>query len=158
LDLEKIWRQQKLPAELEEAVRIISKYAYDHLVEGAGGGNVTEWAKRDKCWDQFRRADIVLPPNLLTSMLLSAEAAPQTPAPRASAEVAAEFDDVRAVKSQTWFALSHWAKETGNLQPWQRSLAYSLGRLASNGTEPSLKQLQQGKMLFNEAIRLGFRE
>ena len=53
-------------------------------------------------------------------------------------------------------ALAHWAKETDNLQPWQRSLAFSLGRLAGQGREPSRKQAVQGKKILDEAGRLGF--
>jgi len=159
LDLEKIWRMQRLPSELEEAIRIVSKYTYNHLIEGAAGGNVTEWAKRDKCWDDFRRKDISLPPGLLSPMLLSTEPPrrDKSSTPMAEAPLA-EFGEVRAVPAKSWFALAKWAKETGNLQPWQRSLAFSLGRLASNGSEPSIKQLQQGAKLFSEASRLGFRE
>jgi hypothetical protein len=159
VDLEKIWRQQKLPPELEDAIRLISKYAYNHLIEGAAGGNVTEWAKRDKCWDQFRRAEIEIPPRLLSGMLLASDGVQRTEAPRPKADAsAADFAEIRSVNANTWFALSKWAKETGNLQPWQRSLSFSLGRLASGGMEPSLKQLQQGMKVFNEAVRLGFRE
>src|SRR5207249_11012447 len=131
-------------AELEDAIRRVSKYAYNHLIEGAAGGNVTEWAKRDKCWDQFRRAEIQLPPRLLSGMLLTSDAVQRTEASRPRTEAsAADFAEIRAINSRAWFSIAKWAKETGNLQPWQRSLSFSLGRLASNGAEPSLKQLQQ---------------
>ena len=84
LDLEKIWRQQKLSDELEELIRIVSKHAYDHLVEGAAGGNVTEWAKREKCWDQFSRLDIPISPKVLAKFLLSSDPAPKPTTVRAS--------------------------------------------------------------------------
>ena len=60
-----IWRNQALPSELEESIRIVSKAAYDHLVQGAKGGNVTEWAKREACWDEFKKLSIQKIPNLL---------------------------------------------------------------------------------------------
>jgi hypothetical protein len=60
------------------------------------------------------------------------------------------------VQSETWFALANWAKETSNLQPWQRSLAFSLGRLARQEREPSRKQAVQGKRILEESDRLGF--
>jgi len=43
-----------------------------------------------------------------------------------SEEEAELVDYAAAVPAGTWFAVSNWAKETGNLQSWQRSLAYSL--------------------------------
>jgi hypothetical protein len=68
----------------------------------------------------------------------------------------AAIDEVAAVQPSVWLALAHWAKETNNLQPWQRSLAFSLGRLIGQGREPSRKQAAQGKRILEEAGRLGF--
>ncbi len=62
------------------------------------------------------------------------------------------------VKADVWFGLSAWAKETSNLAPWQRSLAYSLGRLASSGRKPSFKQAKQGLVALDKAKELGFKE
>ena len=158
LDLAGIWRAQKLPPVLEEAVRIVSKAAYDHLVQGAQGGNVTEWAKREQCWTSFRQKDIPVPPipvaDSQPEFARSATPAPEAPLPTA---VSAELRKLLDVKSESWFALAHWAKETGNLAPWQRGLAFSLGRLASKGIIPSAKQALQGLKILEEATRLGFR-
>jgi len=55
------------------------------------------------------------------------------------------------------FHLARWAKETSNLQPWQRSLAFSLGRLAANSKSPSYKQANQGMKILQEAEQLGFK-
>ena len=60
------------------------------------------------------------------------------------------------VEAEVWFGLSNWAKETGNLAGWERSLAYSLGRLSSAGRLPSMKQAKQGLRILVEARRLGF--
>ena len=60
------------------------------------------------------------------------------------------------VPAETWFRLSKWAKETGTLERWQRSLAYDLGRLAGQGRDPSPKQAKQGTRILHEARKLGF--
>jgi hypothetical protein len=54
-----------------------------------------------------------------------------------------------------WYSISAWAKQTSTLVPWQRGLAYSLGRLG-NAKAPSIKQAVQGRKLLLEATRLGF--
>jgi len=41
--------------------------------------------------------------------------------------------------------------------PWQRSLAVSLGKLANNNKQPSIKQAKQGLIILKESARLGFR-
>jgi len=66
------------------------------------------------------------------------------------------LSEIEGIAGETWFALSKWTKETGNLQGWQRRLAYSLGKLVSEGGTPSPKQAVQGRILFTEAARLGF--
>jgi hypothetical protein len=53
--------------------------------------------------------------------------------------------------------LSHWAKQTGNLAAWQRSIAFSLGRLVTQNKDPSLKQAVQGVKILEEVERLGFK-
>lgn len=159
IDLDRIWRTQALPPELEEVIRIVSKAAYDHLVKGAQGGNVTEWAKKEKCWEKFRTTDISISSSLLRPVMgrQSASRLSGTPAAGNGHDQAEAYARIRLVPADEWFAISGWAKETGNLQPWQRSLAYSLGRLAAQNKEPSTKQVHQGQKILDEVRRLGFR-
>ena len=74
-----------------------------------------------------------------------------------SDEEVKEIQAAMQVKSAVWFAVSHWAKETGNLLPWQRSLAFSLGKIAARQVEPSPKQAKRGLEILEEAESLGFR-
>ncbi|BBZ20888.1 hypothetical protein MGAD_52230 [Mycolicibacterium gadium] len=64
---------------------------------------------------------------------------------------------VEDTPAETWFALSKWAKQTDNLQSWERSLAFSLGRNASQGKPPSRKQANHGVRILDQAEDLGFR-
>jgi hypothetical protein len=160
LDLSQIWRNQSLSPELEESIRIVSKAAYDHLVQGARGGNVTEWAKREACWDEFKKITIANIPQAVTESQFpeNPQGGPVSRHDQTSvAALPAELRELLDIDGDSWFALSHWAKETNNLSAWQRSLSYSLGRLAVRGSVPSLKQLQQGLKIIQEAKRLGFR-
>jgi hypothetical protein len=159
MDLGSIWRNQSLPPEVEEALRIISKAAYEHLVAGAQGGNVTEWAKREHCWSEFRQKDITVPQVPVADIEIGPNVYATQGVARVTSrvELPVQLQEVSVVTGAQWFAISHWAKATDNLAPWQRSLAYSLGRLAVRGTIPSMKQLQQGRKILDEARRLGFR-
>lgn len=158
IDLERIWKLQALPQELEEAIRIVSKAAYDHLVEGAQGGNVTEWAKKEKCWETFRTREIGISGNLLRQVVAQRETAGAGTARVREGSASTEgYVKVRGVRGDDWFAIAGWAKETNNLEPWQRGLAYSLGRLTERNRTPSTKQVQQGLKILAEAERLGFK-
>lgn len=45
-----IWRQQKLPPDLIEAIRRLSLQVRRILLAAPGSGNVTEWSKKEECW------------------------------------------------------------------------------------------------------------
>lgn len=158
IDLDRIWRIQTLPCELEEAIGIISKAAYDHLVGGAQGGNVTEWAKKERCWENFRTCEIGIPASLLRPVAVHGETGNCSATTAGNDSTGPEiYAKIRAVPADDWFAIAAWAKETNNLEPWQRGLAYRLGMLAAQKKAPSTKQVQQGLKILAEARRLGFR-
>ena len=60
------------------------------------------------------------------------------------------------VPAETWLRLSGWAKQTDNLEPWQRAIAYSVGRQLQRGRVMSSKQAAQLRIVLTEAERLGF--
>ena len=60
------------------------------------------------------------------------------------------------ISPEKWFGIAKWAKETDNLYAWQRSLAFSIGKLLVRGREPSRKQAIQGMKILEEAGRFGF--
>jgi len=64
--------------------------------------------------------------------------------------------DIVSVAADKWFEIARWAKETDNLQAWQRSLAFSIGKLRAKGMKPSRKQAIQGMKILKEARGLGF--
>ena len=158
VDLDRIWRMQAVSPELENIVRLASKAAYDHLVNEAQGANVTEWAKKEKCWEKFKSVDAGISESLLRPVVTKS-AVQQTSTLSGSIQEAPPSEAatrIVVVPAEEWFAISAWAKETGNLAAWQRSLAYSLGMLTARGKVPSNKQAVQGEKILNEVRRLGF--
>ena len=71
-------------------------------------------------------------------------------------EELALIDEASAIPAETWFALSRWAKETKNFQPWQRSLLFSVGTLAARGQKPSIKQATHAVKAYQAALQKGF--
>ena len=64
INYQKIWGQQYIPEEMEEFLIYISKITLDHLVNTpSGNSNVTEYAKTEKCWEEFKKVEIELPSN-----------------------------------------------------------------------------------------------
>jgi hypothetical protein len=64
LDLAAIWRAQKLPAQVEEALRGLISPIEEAIKTTANGRNVTEWCKKDECWKTIKAMNLPLPADL----------------------------------------------------------------------------------------------
>ncbi len=161
IDLDRIWRVQDITPALAEAVTEVSRHVYEAITDPPGGRNVTEWCKKSACWERVRGLDVELNGTLWQELVETGMGSANGASDRGIDEDTPEEQEViaraRQVRAETWFEVSNWAKETGNLQSWQRGIAYSLGRLAGQGKSPSRKQATQGLLLLEEAERLGYR-
>jgi len=159
LDLDRIWQSQSLTPALEDMIATMSVHVHGMITAPPGGRNVTEWCKSEGCWSQCRELAVDVSPALRRELI-----AVGRPPERGNQDIdqpdeedLAKIERAKAVPAETWFKLSNWAKQTNSLLPWQRSLAFGLGRLAGRGQDPSRKQAEQGLRLYEEARRLGFK-
>lgn len=160
VDLRALWRSQDLPEPLAQAIIELAPQIHEILLQSAGTRNISEWAKKEDCWKAILSMPWAVPDDLAKSLTTSGQRT-RTTADTSVGEMLS--DDERAavvavtsITADDWFALSQWAKQTGNLQPWQRSLAFSLGRVVKDGRTPSRKQANEGALILEEAKRLGF--
>ena len=73
VDFQAIWRRQEPGPVLQRAIAVVSKGVHGILVDPPEGmRNVTEWAKKEMCWDRVMNVDISWPPQL-SNELVSAE-------------------------------------------------------------------------------------
>jgi hypothetical protein len=162
IDLEKIWQRQDISDLWRVAVGTLAPLIHAELISSAGSRNVLEWAKKKECWDQIRSIDWVAPGGLADGSSISssriAVAASQiaTSLPASKDEVEAR-EIVVNLGAEKWFAIAAWAKETNNLQSWQRGLAYSIGTAIGRSKTLSAKQVIQGKKIADAVERLGFK-
>jgi hypothetical protein len=159
IDLGRIWREQNITLAIAQAIKAVAPSIQAVIISPPGGKNVTEWCKKEECWKSIQQLDIKLPAAFEEEVLGfapvrgSASGSETTPLTDDEAAVVAQ---IRTVSSQTWFDIAVWAKETGNLQIWQRGIAASLGKLASRGKDPSIKQALHGSKILKEVVSLGF--
>lgn len=152
LDLQKIWREQKVPNDLSAALLAICREAHSFLT--ARSGNIGEASKRPETWAQFRPLEF----DLGKDWRLNSVDVPiaSYPSKKPSADVAAASNVVATITAGDWFALAKWSKEHGFLKGWERSLSFGLGKLAARGARPSAKQAVQGARIAERAKELGF--
>lgn len=71
LDVQKIWRDQAVPAVFEQEILKCCHIAQEEIIAGAARNNiinVTEWCKRKACWDQIQGLRYTPSPALLQLM------------------------------------------------------------------------------------------
>lgn len=76
VDLDRIWRQQSVPAPVEDALLFaaeISHHVITHPPEGVR--NMSEWAKKQACWSQVEERKIKYSPELKDYLATLGEAA-----------------------------------------------------------------------------------
>ena len=160
IDLDRIWKEQSLTSAIENEIIEVSRFVQQIIVNPPGGANVGEWCKKEKCWDAIRAYNHCIRPELeaeLISVVRPTTAAKPTNSINSVTEdEQALIDEASAVPATTWFALSRWAKETNNFQPWQRSLIFKIGTIVGRRQHPSYKQSNQALIAYKEALRKGF--
>lgn len=162
IDLRRIWRSQELSTALGGAIDDLAPRVHATLLTSAGARNISEWAKKEDCWKAVLALEWQVPQSLQKELDSSSARTKFT----SSASVTEQLsdDEAQALKAVLglpavqWKALSAWAKQTGSLQPWERSLAFSLGNVIGSGRAPSRKQALHGARILAEARRLGFAE
>lgn len=155
LDLDTIWANQTLSDELKDFILRLCIHVQEFIVSSAGSQNVTEWCKDEKSWDGLKKTAYPLSPKVKAG-LVTRERSSVGGEIVITPEQQSLVNEISDISSDTWFALSAWAKDTKTFAPWQRSLAFSMGKLAGKGTAPSIKQATQGDKIIAEARRLGF--
>lgn len=161
IDLDRIWKEQTLTNALKNEIVKISKFVQQAIVNPPSGANIGEWCKKEKCWETILEHEYGLSTELCAELISVTRPVATASVPKNSInsftdEEQALIDEAVSVPATTWFALSRWAKETGNFQPWQRSLLFQMGSIIGRGNHPSYKQSNQGLKAYREALSKGF--
>lgn len=152
IDLRAIWLRQDVSATISEAIVGIAQVVHRVITNPPGGRNVTEWCKKEACWDRVRAASVTLPTSLGDELLTAALVRDRT-----EAMLSPSLRLVAELQEETWQQLVSWISETGSLEGWHRTTAFQLRQLKRQGRSASQKQLEQGLQVVVAARDAGFR-
>ncbi len=166
IDLDKIWKEQALSEALEKEIIKVSRVVQRFITNPPNAANISEYCKRKSCWESLLSLEYDLSEDLEKELiskermgnLFSTSRATSLFLNEATAEENELIDQISSVSAEVWLAISKWAKETNNLQPWQRSIAFSIGTLLGRGKKPSVKQARQAEIILKEAKEKGYIE
>ena len=115
VDFERIWRAQAPSRAMEIALAQAGEIAYEVLTKPPEGmRNVTEWAKKQACWDRVRSASTPLPPAFVEQLLSPEEHQDQR---RTARRDQRQLDGIEAQMAvvnaggQFWGDVAAWGEE-----------------------------------------------
>ena len=162
IDLHEIWNRQVISPALEEAIKNVSRKVFEVITDPPNGQNVTEWCKKLDCWKRVLGIGLALEVSLERELIDVGKPAIAKKVDRGIESPTKQeqnlIEQVGMVSADVWFQVSRWAKETNNLKSWQRSLAYSIGKIVERSGKVSRKQAKHGVTLLSTAEKLGFKD
>lgn len=164
LRLDVVAEDQDAGVAFRAAITELAPLVHERLLTSAGSRNAHSWAKTEGAWEAVKALSWSIPTGLVgahvsTGQTRRAVVKAGAVAPDLPISAAAEAAAARVVEfgADAWFDLSKWAKEADQLMSWQRSIAFSLGRVLSSGRLPTEKQVVQAVKIMEAASQLGFR-
>lgn len=164
IDLDKIWKEQALSGIFEREIIKVSRMVQQFITNPPNNANISEYCKRKICWEDMLGLEYDLPKELERELiskenvrnLLSTSQTALLLLNEATDEENELINRISSISADVWLSISKWAKETNNLQPWQRSIAFSIGTLLGRGKKPSVKQAKQADIILKEAKEKGY--
>jgi hypothetical protein len=160
IDLHGIWAAQDLSAALKDEIERLSRSVHRQLVNPPGGGNVTEWCKKEDCWTALQSKGLRMNKRLESELLAVGQAnrRPHSGVLGDDASDAENLSRARAIGASAWLELSSWARVTKSLAPWQRGIVFAVGKRLQQGQAPSRKQVNQALIAYDQGVKRGFQQ
>lgn len=160
VDFEAIWRQQSPGSTLDDAVAIAAARVHEVLVQPpAGISNVTEWAKKQACWERVRNLDIAWP-DAFIGRLISAEEQRNTA--RTARRDQRELNGIEAqiavvnAGANFWLDALEWGKARRLLTPTEAGILGVAARVPSR--TPTDKQSSKAIEILGKLNGEGYSE
>lgn len=139
LDFKRIWENQEVPAAVRDTLSVWAGTIYDTMVVSAGGGNLSEWSKKDGCWEAVKHL------NLSPTSSLDQHAAADGTGKATGLVNAAQASEISECTSLTlgeWDDVLRWAHEDARLHWGVQGILNTLRSYALQGWKkpPSVKQ------------------
>lgn len=147
MDLDKIWKEQKLNESVMDSIEEICYIVDEHIRDTAG--NVSEWCKKEECWKKLKGKQYNLSENIEKSFISSGSK--KNIYDSRIKDEAEAVDFCKRHGSVAWLALSKWLKERNFLSPKMRSQCYNMGRALKQNREPSVFLSKACKKVWKDA-------
>lgn len=128
LNLEKIWKNQKISDELSAALYSLMKQLNEFILHNSPSSHYIEWAKKEDCWETIKQQQWNIDINSIKADFATDEQLKK----RKSAADNLDIDSIqkeyeiallRSIPYALWKKIEEWGKDTGYLTTSQQSFA-----------------------------------
>lgn len=153
--LEAIWDAQSLSPQFSEFLVQWAPLIHQAIVEGAGSRNVTEFSKKEECWERIK--ELTLPEGQPLPPELSGRSHEAAKVPTATVESAVLIDRCTSLDGVEWAKVFAWAASSSNVTDFDKKVAHTLLGYAIDkwSHHPSEKQARYGARVLDAAEKAG---
>ncbi|MGH3832413.1 MAG: AIPR family protein [Pseudonocardiaceae bacterium] len=144
LDLDTIWRQQRLPRALREEIPELAVQI--RKMFSRAPGNIGEWVKKPACWDKVRAMSWRLGPEVAAQLTTTRKDPTTIPHDIHTAEL----------QAAPWSAMAAWAEANHELTALDRRHLSGMVTLVASGKTPTAKHADTMRRIYRAALARGF--
>ncbi len=159
LDFHHIWKKQGVSENMKKVLTVLAKRAFEHINDTPPGVlNVTEWAKKDRCWDSFAGKVIVIELGAEdgvrnTDPVSRLSAADGRRKPKAGTkELPEEMRDPVA-----WLEMTKWSLDSDDYAPKQRLFMKGVSAILRKKQDFTAAQVKWAISIWESAKKAGFK-
>jgi hypothetical protein len=155
LDFKKVWNRQSVGPAIEKQLMVIAEQMFGVIVSPEGGfQNVTEWCKKEICWNRARDTKVLFVKELMQDLISAEEeqlAKKDAQVQQAIVSGIQVQTKVIELGSSYWKSLQQWGREKNLLSPDDDSiLSVAAGMPRKIPTEKQCARLFQMKTRLEE--------
>lgn len=166
IDLDRIWREQKISTALARTIEAWTPAVYKHLPDVGlrEGRHIEESFKSQNCWEYIRSLEWNIPAALEQELVSTVEGhgADETGPAQPLGERLTNSDQnhialCKELTAAQWLGIAMWGKESGELEELQCAIAGTLATYAAQGWRraPSKRQAKHGVVMIEKARSAG---
>lgn len=159
LDFTKIWNEQSLYDEMREQIEVLCEEVYEFITSDSRlTENVTEWCKKEECWNRARKIKWTFLPEFLKTLISEQEMKKDEEEAKKNRKVENEIDEMKfifAAGKQYWTQLFEWGKSRNILSPMEMDIIKIIINMEITGRIPSEKQAKVAMKARTRLIREG---
>ncbi len=144
LDFMKVWNLQGLYPELAEQIKVLCTEVYEYITDDSRPiENVTEWCKRELCWQQAQKQKWTINDSFLKTLISQESLKVEEKEAKEERKVANEVDDLKfiiASGKEYWQKVMDWGVTRRLLSDMELSIIKMVINMEITGRVPSSKQ------------------